>query len=1073
VSSPPTLTGAACGRDNDADAAFCAACGTAIGAPACASCGRTARPGDRFCAGCGAALDGAAPVPPPPSVTPGQRRHLTVMFTDLADSTRLAGELDPEDMRDLYRAYQAACTDAIVRHSGYPAQYMGDGVLAYFGYPQAHEDDARLAIAAGLDIVAASAGLRARLGRDDIAVRVGIHTGEVVVAAMGGEARMQDHSIVGETPNVAARLQSAAAPDTVIISGATRELVEGFFELEELGEQALKGVSRPIRAYRATGSTAAATRLDAGADRGLTPLVGRTGELHELLETWGEVALGGGRVALLSGEPGIGKSRLVHELVQRVRVTGRRAVQLRCSPYHRNSALFPFFTALERVVPRDAPPEERRAALEAELGRLSLAVEDAGPLLAELLAIPFGTQPQLAAESAQRRKRRTFDALQAWLLAQGEGGPLLLVVEDAHWIDPSTLELLGRFFAPEPAAGVLLVVTHRDEFVAPWPHRGYVRRLALDHLRPDDVREVVGRLTGGRPLPEAVEGQIALRADGVPLYVEELTRTVLESGAVQEHGGRLVATQTLPERLVPSTLRESLMARLDRLGGAREVAQVLAVQGRDVGADFLAVVSDLERDELESGLEQLVVADLVRVRHLAGARTYVFKHWLIRDVAYESLLRSTRRQLHQRTATELAAGWYGVVDTRPEVIAQHLISAGLEDEAIPHLRHAGELAVRRSATSEAIAHLSGALELLATRPEGPERDREELALTLALGAPLTATKGYTAPEVAAAYRRAAELCASMGGETPDLFRALYGTWRVQLLRPEYDEALRLADRLEELAERSGNAMHVAACHRAFGSTLFYVGEDMGAATAHLERVIGSDALRASRTSFIEELLDVTDPWIACHAYQSWALWLQGRPDEARAMSDRAMRLAGDLGHPFTRVLTLSFDAWLCQWEGDAEATEWRAADALALATEQGFAFWIGWDEIMQGWAWAAGGRHEEGVARLRAGLEHWHALGSELGNSYYYGLLSCALADMGDETGALRALDGAEAIAARKREGFWLPELSRLRGELALRGGGPAPQAREHFSAALELARARGALALAARAERSLASAAG
>ena len=344
-------------------------------------------------------------------------------------------------------------------------------------------------------------------------------------------------------------------------------------------------------------------------------------------------------------------------------------------------------------------------------------------------------------------------------------------------------------------------------------------------------------------------------------------------------------------------------------------------------------------------------------------------------------------------------------------------------------------------------------------------------MVLALGAPLTATRGYTAPEVVAAYRRAAELCASMGGETPELFRALYGTWRVTMLRPEYDEALRLAHRLEELARASGHPMHVAAAHRAFGSTLFYVGDDVRAATEHLERVIGSEALRASRTSFIDELLDVTDPWIACHAYQSWALWLEGRAEEARAMSDRAMRLAGDLGHPFTRVLTLSFDAWLCQWEGDVEATRWRAADALALATEQGFAFWIGWDEIMQGWAWAASGRHEEGVEQVRAGLEHWHALGSELGNSYFYGLLADALAGMGDLTAARRAIDTAEAIAARKREGFWLPELSRARGELALRDGAPPGQAREHFTAALDLARAHGADALAARAERSLSAA--
>jgi class 3 adenylate cyclase/tetratricopeptide (TPR) repeat protein len=1033
---------------------------------ACTSCGRPARADDRFCAGCGAALEPAAP---PRAAEPGQRRHLTVMFSDLADSTGLAGELDPEDMRDLFRAYQAVCTEAIARNSGFLAHFMGDGILAYFGYPQAHEDDARLAVAAGLEIVTASAQLRSRLRRDDIAVRVGIHTGEVVVATMGQGERAQTDDIVGETPNVAARLQSAAAPDTVVVSGDTCELVKGWFEIEDLGPQALKGVSRPVPAFRIRGRTPAATRLDAVADRGLTPFVGRDRELEELLDAWGETAAGEGRVVLLSGEPGIGKSRLAHELHHRVRRAGHRSVQLRCSPYHRNSALFPLFAALERAVPRDAAPEDRRAALDAELERCGLPVDDVGPLLAELLAIPHDAQPASGTESAQRRKRRTLDALEAWLLAQGQGGPLLVLAEDVHWIDPTTLELLGRFFGVEAVPGVLVLVTHREEFVPPWPHRGYVRRLAVGHLAPDDVREVVGRLTGGRSLPEAVERQIELRADGVPLYVEELTRTVLESGAVTEHGGRFVAAATLPERLVPSTLRETLMARLDRLGAAREVAQMLAVQGREVGPDFLAVVAQIDRDEVEAGLDQLVAADIVRVRNPRGQRVYAFKHWLIRDVAYESLLRSTRRRLHERTAAELDRGWYGVADTRPEVIGQHLIAAGLRDRAIPYLRRAGELASRRSATAEAIAHLNTALELLADRPQDADRDHEELGLLLALGAPLTATRGYSAPEVATAYGRAAELCASMGGDTADMFRALYGTWRVQLLRPEYDEALRLAQRLQELAAGSGKEVHVAAAHRALGSTLFYLGGDVRAACRHLERVIGSDALRASRTSFIDELLDVTDPWIACHAYQAWALWLRGRPGEARAMSDRAMELASELGHPFTRVLTLCFDTWLCQFEGDVDATRVRAADALALAGEQGFGFWIGWAEIMLGWAWAAGGRRE-GVARMRDGLEHWRAVGSELGNPYFHALLSSALADLGDLPEARRALTAAEAAAARKREGWWGPELLRLRGELVLREGGSPGDARTHFHEAIALARRQGAKELAGRAERSLAS---
>ena len=1054
----------ACGRPAAPDAAFCSGCGTALGARPCSRCGRAAAPEDRFCASCGAALDGARPAAPDLG---GERRHLTVLFADVVDSTRLAGELDPEDMRDLFRVYQAACAAAIERHSGHLAQYLGDGVVAYFGWPEAHEDDARLAVSAGLEIAAAAADLRERFGREDVAVRIGIHSGEVVVAAMGAGEHLQEDGIVGETPNVAARIQGVAEPDSVVISADTRVLVAGLFELEPLGPQALKGVGRAIAAYRVTGASAAASRLEAGVESGLSPLVGRTHELGELLDAWQEATESGGRVFLLSGEPGIGKSRLAHELRNRLRATGHATLHVRCSPHHRNSALYPLLAPLERVVPRGGDPAERLGRLEQELERTGLPAA-CSPLLAELLAIPDVADPEAATESGPRRMRRRLEVLRSWLVAQGGGGPLLLVFEDVHWIDPTTLELLGGFFGAEAEDGVLLLLTFRDEFVPPWPHREFVRRLALGHLRPADVNALVDRITGGLALPDAVEGQIALRADGVPLFIEELTRAVLESGAVHEHGGRLVATGTLPERLVPSTLRESLMARLDRLGGAREVAQVLAVQGRDVGSDFLATVADLDRDELEAGLEELVELDLVRRLRSGATTTYVFKHWLIRDVAYESLLRSVRRRLHERTAAELAGGWYGVLDTRPEVIGQHLIAAGSQERAIPFLRRAGELANRRSATTEAISHLTKALELLGRLPESADRDRQELALLLALGAPLTATRGYSAPEVAEAYGRAAELCATMGGETPDLFRALYGTWRVQLLRPEYEQALTLARRLERLAAQSANAMHVAAADRALGSTMFYVGEDMGAAAAHLERVSGSDVLLASRPSFIDELLDVTDPWITCHAYQAWALWLGGHGVQARETSDRAMAHAADLGHPFTRVLTLAFDAWLCQFEGDVEATRWRAADALALATEQGFGFWIGWAEIMHGWALAAGGRHEAGVTELRLGLEHWHAVGSELGNSYFLSLLASVLADAGESADAREALAAAEEVAARKREGFWEPELRRLRGELLLRDGAPAAEARAHFHAARELARARGAVALAGRAEQSL-----
>jgi class 3 adenylate cyclase/tetratricopeptide (TPR) repeat protein len=1046
-----------CGRANRDGAKFCVGCGRAL-ALACPSCGAECAAGEQFCAECGASL--ARPAGDR-QFQGEQRRYLTVLFADLVGSTRISGELDPEDLRDLVGAYHAGCSEAITSRSGFVAQYLGDGVLAYFGYPQAHEDDARLAVAAGLAIADAVRRLRAQFQRSDLDVRVGVHTGEVVVgsAALGGLGKNQDLA-VGETPNVAARLQSAAEPGSVVVSDSTRELVDGFYVLEDLGDFAFKGVVRPVQAFKVRGATPARTRLDAGAERGLTPLFGREQELADLRAQWEAVDDARGGVVLLSGEPGIGKSRLAYELCLCASATGSAALRFRCSPYNAGSALFPFVDRLLEIVgatEHDAEDQaDRLDRLEGHLAALGMQPAADAPPLAELLAIPDEGRYGPSSDSAERRKRRTLDVLFRWLLAQAHGEPALVVVDDIQWIDPTTLELLSRYFGADPVPGILLVLTHRDDYVAPWPHRPGVSHMVLEPLGQEAIHSIVHQLTGGRALPADLETQIDLRSDGVPLFVEEVTQAVLESGCVEERAGRLVASATLPERIVPSTLRESLMARLDGLGEAKEVARLLAVLGREASFELLHVASDLDDAELEAGLDRLVEADLVRRRHSPAGTAYVFKHWLVQEMAYESLLRSARRRYHERIALALPGELPEIVQTQPEFVAHHLIRAGLDGEAIVYLHRAGELAHRRSANTEAIEHLDRALELVRQQSASPDRDQHELALLIAVGAPLTAAKGYSAPEVEQTYRRAGELCVKLGDDrSAEFFRALYGTWRVHLLRADYVSALGFAHRLLRLAEAGGNGTQLGAAHRAMGSTHFYLGDDPATAREQLELVIASEALERDRTSFLDELHDVVDPWITCHAYQAWSMWLAGRPAEARRFSDRALLLSGELQHPFTRALAFSFDSWLWQWMGNVEAVRECAAAALAIAKEQGYEFWVGWDEIMLGWCASAVGEHEAGLDRMARGLESWRAVGSELGTTYFLALIADAQRAAGLADEAWRTIGEADEVARRTQEGWWAPELHRIRGRILRLRGAPDTEVEDELERGLELARRR------------------
>jgi class 3 adenylate cyclase len=694
-----------------------------------------------------------------PSVPEAERRQLTVLFCDLADSTRRARRLDPEDLREVIRAYQATCVAVIERFAGHVAQYLGDGLLVYFGYPQAHEDDAQRAVRTGLGIVEAMAALPTRLRRDQrvrLAVRIGIHTGLVVVGEMGSGGR-QEHLALGDTPNLAARLQGLAAPDTVVISDATFRLVQGYFTCQDHGTHTLKGIDTPVHISQVLGESAAQSRLDVAGATGLTPLVGREADVTLLRERWAQSQDGHGQVVVLSGEAGIGKSRLVHALTERVVDAHTVRLTLRCSPYHTNSALYPVIEHLQRVLHwhHDASPEAKLATLEQALQGVRLSLEEVVPLVAALLSLPVPEQYPPLTLSPQRQKQQMQEALVAWLLAGTASQPVVAVWEDLHWADPSTLELLGLLLDQVPTARLLLVLTCRPEFRPPWASRSYVTPLPLARLTRLQVEEMVLRMTGGKPLPAEVVQQIVAKTDGIPLFVEELVKTILEAGLVQEAEGLYLLTGPLPPLAIPATLQDALMARLDRLASVKGVAQLGAVLGREFAYEVLQAVAPLDEKTLQHGLAQLVDAELLYQRGIPPQATYVFKHALIRDTAYESLLRSTRQQSHQRIAQVLEAQFPETAETQPELLAHHYTEAGLMAQAVGYWQRAGQHALQRSANLEAVHHLTTGRALLATLPETPARAQQELDLQLALGAALMATKGPAAPEVEQTYARGA------------------------------------------------------------------------------------------------------------------------------------------------------------------------------------------------------------------------------------------------------------------------------------------------------------------------------
>jgi class 3 adenylate cyclase/tetratricopeptide (TPR) repeat protein len=982
-----------------------------------------------------AAADFAPAVPP---AAEAERRQLTVMFCDLVGSTPLAVRFDPEDLREIVGAYHRCVADTVGRFDGFVAKYMGDGVLIYFGYPEAHEDDAERAVRAGLAVIEAVGRLTTP---EQLNVRLGIASGLVVVGDLIGTGAAQERGVVGETPNLAARLQTLASPGTLVIADSTRRQIGALFEIEHLGPQPLAGFAEPQPAWRVLGESGVLSRFEALRSE-LAPLVGRDEELELLLRRWQQAKAGEGRVVLICGEPGIGKSRLTAALSQRIDSDQHIRLRYFCSPYHQDSAFYPFIVQLERAArfARDDTTEKKVGKMRGLLApteRGEVEIE----LLAELLSLPNSASDDNL--SPQRKREKLFEALLHQFEALALARPVLMIFEDAHWIDPSSRELLDLTIDRLSRLPVLLVVTFRPEFQHGWSDQPQVTMMALNRLGRRDGLTLVERVAGDAALARETVDEIVERTDGVPLFIEELTKAVLETG---DRGGRAAAL--LAAGVIPATLHASLIARLDRLGPpVKEVAQVGAVIGREFSYELIEPVVQQPAAELRLGLDRLAEAGLLVCRGVAPQSSYVFKHALVQDAAYGTLLRGRRQELHARVAKVLEEQFPHIVATQPEVLAHHYTQAGLVGPAIEYWRKAGERALRQSAAPEATQHLTRGIELISTLPANAERDRTELRLHLALGPAIRAVKGHAAEETLRVFSRARDLL----GEAVPLNQQMavrYGLWGVCYLRSEHAIARTLAQECLALAEQHQDAKACALAHQLMGSSLFGRGEFVEA-RHHIEQSIeASGRVQGDLTG-----LHTSHYRAAGLSTLAMILWPLGYAERAIGLSEEAISVARDVGHVPLIAYTLCADSLLVTAFGAArQPATARIETAAMYCIEHRVATYQHWCSFYAALAAAERADSERGIETMRSAIEASRKISAELYLPMHLGHLAVAHAGVGDWEVGLGLLDEALVTVEKMKERLFEAELHRLRSTLLLKSGKKV-EADEALNRALVIAR--------------------
>jgi class 3 adenylate cyclase/tetratricopeptide (TPR) repeat protein len=978
-----------------------------------------------------------------------ERRHLTVMICDLVDSTALSTRLDPEDMSAVIDAFQAACARITLASDGFLADFRGDGILAYFGYPRAHEDDAQRTVRAALDIVAAVARLKTP-AEASLSVRIGIATGLVVVGDLGGEGALRDHTVVGDTPSLAARLQALAEPGTVIVAASTRRLLGNVFRLRDLGLHRVKGIAEPIAAWAVDGVSASESRFEAVHAAGLTDLIGREDELDFLLKRQRLAWKGEGQMVLISGEPGIGKSRLAAALEERIADDPHTALRYQCSPHYTNSALYPFIAQLERAArfKADDTSEQRLEKLEALLAIASPRVQEIAPLFAALLSVPFGDRyPTLAPNPAQQR-RRTFAALLDQFEGLARQKPVLILFEDAHWADAASLELIDLIVEQVRQLPVLALFTLRPEFEVPWVGLLNVGKLTLGRLDRNNVESIVTQVTGGRALPAEVMNQIVAKTDGNPLFVEELTKAVLEGDILVKDADGYRLDGPLPPLAIPATLQDSLMARLDRLAPVKEIGQIAAAIGREFSYSLMRELVGRDETALKRALAKLEQAELVFRRGEPPEAIYSFKHALVRDAAYQSLLKSRRQQLHGQIARTMEEKFPDLVVRQPEIVAHHFTEAGLVEPAIDYWLKAGKFALSRSANA-AVGHLKQGLKQIPNIDDPMLRNKWELLLQTSLGNSLRAIKGWSTDSVKHAYTRALQLCKESGVDEHTL-PAMFGLWTWNFVRPSLGEAQALAEHLLNTAENVHDSVYKALAHQALGFTLFAQGK-FAAAHAELERSI-SMCEDSRAAAYLD--LSAQDPRVHVRLYDGIVLWFLGYPDQALRICAEARLYADASQHPFSEAMARTISLRVHQLRGEAAVVAGQANAAIALCEEHEFVHYLAMVLISRGWAIAKQGEFEKGIAEIQKGLEKQRAIGSLVYESYTLGLLADVCIKNERYGQAFEFLDQAQLrLDEENSERFYVAEIYRLLGEAYLRSHQDLDQAEHFFCKGLKVAR--------------------
>jgi class 3 adenylate cyclase/predicted ATPase len=982
-----------------------------------------------------------------------ERRHLTVMFVDLVGSTVLSGRLDPEDMRTVITRYQNTVAGVVTRFEGHVAKYMGDGVLCYFGWPNAHEDDAERAVRAGLAITAAVKNLETPEG--PLSARVGIATGLVVVGDLIGAGAAQEQAVIGDTPNLAARLQGIALPGQVVLAEPTRRLLGDVFDVTHLGGQSLKGFAGQTPAYGVIGERIAESRFEARASGTMSNMVGRDHELALMLERWKQSKAGEGQLVLLSGEAGIGKSRLTRGMIDAVSAEAHIRVSYQCSPYHSDSPLYPVIQQLTFAA-GITPDDDNDDKLD-RLEKVLVGAEGDRPLLAALLGLQIEERYGVLSLTPQQQRARTLQALVTQLLQLSRGKPVLFVLEDAHWIDATTLELVDLCLDQVASAPIMMLVTTRPTFQHGFGGHPIVTKLALNRLGRDQIRSIVNRLTNGKTLPGELLDIIAAKTDGVPLFVEEITKTVLESGELRETASAYELTGPLSRLRIPSTLYDSLMARLDRLQPVKEVAQTAACIGRDFDYRLLKAISPLDDTALKDALERLTSAELIFRRGMAPDATYIFKHALVRDAAYENLLKTRRQALHAKLVEALEA-----IEAAPELLAHHATVAGMTERAVRYWLKAGEQAAARSANKEAVSHLKTGIELLGGAPDTAEKPRLDLDLHSALASVLMVTHGYGSDEVGKISTRTVELCRQVGDEGA-LAAVLWQAWLFNYTRANHAAATAIGRELEERMTAAVDPAARIVAHVPLGLSLFAIGKPLEAQASLDQAVLTYNELKGGPLAYRYGM----DVGAVAHGYKSWGLGMLGYPEQATESRRLLLDILERIKHPFTLARGLNWCSMVSAVQRDWPDALQFADRAIEVAREYDLQLVGAIGLAMRGIAQASVEPVATSATEMRDGLNIYRRTGARVQVPFLLSLFAEASLARKDWNDGMSAISEARSLIEETGESHVVPEVYRIRGDLL--AGSKKGDPEVDYLKALELARLQGTRLFELRAAMSLA----